>query len=72
MSLCECTYRQVGEDSEGAPQKSDQINQVVAGAKILASLRRGHPVVISQLQELVDLGIQVGVDLCLSCMTGVL
>lgn len=67
-----CTNRQVGEDTEGALQKSDQVNQVVAGGQVLASRHRGHPVVIGELQELVDLCVQAGVDLCLCGMTSIL
>lgn len=77
-SVCVCvcihvfTNRQIGEDTEGALKKSNQVNQVVAGSQILASGHRSHPVVISQLQELVNLCIQAGVDLRLCSMTSIL
>lgn len=69
---CVCTHRQVGEHTEGALQEGDQVDQVVAGVQSPASLHRGHPIVISQLQELVDLGVQAGVDLRLGRVTSVL
>lgn len=72
LHVCVCTYRQVGEHAEGALQEGDQVDQVVAGVQSPASLHRGHPIVISQLQELVDLGVQAGVDLRLGCVTSVL
>lgn len=76
VCVCVCihvfTNRQIGEDTEGALKKSNQVNQVVAGSQILASGHRSHPVVISQLQELVNLCIQAGVDLRLCSMTSIL
>lgn len=72
VCVCVCTNRQVGEDAEGAVQKSNQVDQVVAGAQTPASRGRGHPVVVGQLQELVDLGVEVGIDLRLCCMASVL
>lgn len=66
------TNGQVGEDAEGALQEGDQVDQVVAGAQAPASGGRCHPVVVGQLQELVDLGVEVGVDLRLRRMTSVL
>ncbi len=54
---CVCTNRKVGEHTESALQESDQVYQVVAGLQIPASLHGCHPIVISQLQELVDLGV---------------
>lgn len=71
--VCVCTNRQVGEHAEGAPQESDQVDQVVADVQGGAALRRRrHPVVVGQLQELVDLGVQAGVDLRLGRVAGVL
>ena len=72
VCVCVCTNRQVGEHAERAVQKSDQVDQVVAGGHSPAPLHRGQPIVISQLQELVDLGVEVGVDLRLRRVTGVL
>lgn len=74
VSLCigACTNRQVGEHAEGALQESDQVNQVVARLQSPAFVHRRHPIVVSQLQELVDLGVQAGVDLGLGGVTGVL
>lgn len=62
-------HREVGEDGEGAAQEADEIHQVVAGPA--ARLQR-HPVVVCQLQELVDLLVEVGVDLLLGGVPGVL
>lgn len=71
--VCVSTHRQVCEDTEGALQESDQVYQVVAGGwRSPAYLHRGHPVVIGQLQELVDLCVQVGVDLCLGRVASIL
>lgn len=67
-----CTNRKVGEDSEGAVQKSDQIDQVVAGTQGSASWSRSQPIIISQLKELVDFGVEAGVDLSFSSMTSIL
>lgn len=67
-----CTNRQVGEDAEGALQKSDQVDQVVARSQSAASLHCRQPIVISQLEELVDLGVQACVDLRLRRVTSIL
>ena len=40
------TNRQVGEDTEGALQKGDEVNQVVTGIQTAATLHWGHPVVV--------------------------
>ena len=72
VCMCVQTNGQVGEDAERALQKSDQVDQVVAGRQGPAPLHRYQPIVIDQLQELIDLGIQAGVDLRLRRMTGIL
>jgi len=72
VCVCVCTNGQVGEHAEGALQESDQVKQVVAGLRSPASRHRRHPIVIRQLQELIDLGVDVGVDLRLGRVASVL
>lgn len=57
------------EDGKGAAEKGNKVHQVVTG---LPSGLSGHPVIISQLQKLVDLLVQVGVDFFLCSMAGIL
>lgn len=66
------THRQVGEDTEGALQEGHQVQQVVAGRRRRPAGHARHPVVIGQLQELVDFGVEAGVDLRLGRVASVL
>jgi len=65
----EVAYREVGEHSKRAAEKANEIDKVVAG---LAARLHGRPVVVRQLQELVYLLVEVGVNLLLGSMAGVL
>lgn len=71
MRLCILSkaHRQVCEDLEGAAQKVDEVHEVAAGPAV----RLGHaPLVVGQLDELVDLLVELGVDLAFCCVPGIL
>ena len=55
-------HRQVGEGAERGPQEGDQVDQEGGGG---AGRLGQQPVVGGQLEELVDLGLQLAVDLLL-------
>lgn len=69
--VCMRSYGEIGENTEGTLQKRYQVNQVVTGFNMV-SLGRNQPIIVSELQKLVNFGIQAGVNLCLSCMTSIL
>lgn len=59
----------MSEDLEGAAQEVDEVHEVAAGPTV----RLGHaPFVVGQLDELVDLLVELGVDLALGRVPGVL
>lgn len=63
------THRKVSEDLEGGTQEVDEIHQVAGGAAVGLS----HvPLVVGQLDELVDLLVQLGVNLPLRSVTSIL
>lgn len=68
-NLCANTHRQVSEHCKGATEESDEVTQVVTGLSASLCCR---PIIISQLQKLVNLLIQVSVDLLFSSMPRIL
>lgn len=57
------------EHSKRAAQEANEIHKVITGP---AARLQSHPVVVCQLQELVNLLVQVSVNLLLSSVAGVL
>lgn len=68
-NLCTNTHRQVSEHCKGATEESDEVTQVVTSLSAALCCR---PIIISQLQKLVNLLIQVSVDLLFSSMPCIL
>jgi len=69
---CACgrnTHGQVSKHCKGATEESNEVTQVVTG---LSTSLYCRPIIISQLQKLINLLIQVGVDLLFSSMPCVL
>lgn len=63
------THRKVSEDLEGGTQEVDEIHQVPGGAAV----GLGHvPLIVGQLDELVDLLVELGVNLPLCSVTSIL
>lgn len=63
------THRKVSEDLEGAAQEVNEVHEVAAGPAVWF---RHAPFVISELNELIDLLVELGVYLPFSCVSGIL
>jgi len=63
------THREMSEDLESGAQEVDQVHEVSRGAAV----RLSHaPLVVRQLDELIDLLVELGIDLSLCSVTGIL
>lgn len=63
------TYWEVSEDLESGAQEVDEVHEVPGGSTV----RLSHaPFIVCQLDELINLLVQFGVNLTLSSMTSIL
>lgn len=63
------TYWEVSEDLERGAQEVDEVHEVPGGSAVRL---RHAPFIVCQLDELVDLLVQFGVDLTLGSMSSIL